>query len=176
MSDPPFHLAQINVARMLSPLDHPGMAGFVRALDPINALADTAPGFVWRLQDESGNATALNPFDDPMLIVNMSVWSSIETLFDFVYQTGHTAIMRQRKAWFEKPHEAHMALWWIPRGHAAQPAGRQAAPFASALARTERLRVYLQAALCPACDSGLPLMERILILDVSAKTGICRRS
>jgi len=92
------------------------MAGFVRALDPINALADTAPGFVWRLQDESGNATALNPFDDPMLIVNMSVWSSIETLFDFVYQTGHTAIMRQRKAWFEKPAEAHMALWWIRAG------------------------------------------------------------
>lgn len=116
MSDPHCHLAQINVAKMLYPIDHPGMAGFVRALDPINALADTASGFVWRLQDESGNATALNPFDDPMLIVNMSVWSSIEALFDFVYQTGHTAIMRQRKAWFEKPHEAHMALWWIPAG------------------------------------------------------------
>jgi Domain of unknown function (DUF3291) len=110
------HLAQINVARMLYPIDHAGMAAFVRALDPINALADGAPGFVWRLQDESGNATAFNPFDDPMTIVNMSVWASIEALFDFVYQTDHIAILRQRKAWFEKPPEAHMALWWIPAG------------------------------------------------------------
>jgi hypothetical protein len=116
MPDPHFHLAQINVARMLYPIEHPGMAAFVQALDPINALADAAPGFVWRLQDESGNATALNPFDDPMLIVNMSVWASIEALFAFVYQTGHTAIMRRRRAWFEKPTEAHMALWWIPAG------------------------------------------------------------
>ena len=116
MPDPYFHLAQINVARMLYPIDHPGMAAFVRALDPVNALADAAPGFVWRLQDESGNATALNPFDDPMMIVNMSVWVSIEALFAFVYQTGHTAVMRRRKAWFEKPAEAHMALWWIGAG------------------------------------------------------------
>lgn len=116
MPDPHFHLAQINIARMLYPIDHPGMAAFVRALDPINALADRAPGFVWRLQDESGNATSMNPFDDPMMIVNMSVWVSIEALFAFVYQTGHTAIMRRRKAWFEKPAEAHMALWWIAAG------------------------------------------------------------
>jgi hypothetical protein len=116
MPDPRFHLAQINVARMLYPIDHPGMAAFVRALDPVNAMADAAPGFVWRLQDESGNATALDPFGDPMMIVNMSVWVSIEALFAFVYQSGHTAIMRRRKAWFEKPAEAHMALWWIDAG------------------------------------------------------------
>jgi Domain of unknown function (DUF3291) len=116
MPQTPYHLAQINVARMLYPIDHAGMAAFVRALGPINAMADRAPGFVWRLQDESGNATAFNPFDDPMIIVNMSVWASIEALFDFVYQTDHTAIMRRRKAWFEKPPEAHMALWWIPAG------------------------------------------------------------
>jgi hypothetical protein len=116
MSHPPCHLAQINVARALYPLDHPGMAAFMHALDPINALADRAPGFVWRLQDESGNAAGLNPFDDPMLIVNMSVWVSINALFDFAYRTGHTAIMRRRNEWFEKPAEAHMALWWIPAG------------------------------------------------------------
>lgn len=115
-SDVDAHLAQINVARMLHPLDHPAMAGFVRGLDPVNALADRAPGFVWRLQDESGNATGLNPFEDPMMIVNMSVWESIEALFAFVYCTDHTAIMRQRKAWFEKPIEPHMALWWVPGG------------------------------------------------------------
>lgn len=115
-SDVDAHLAQINVARMRHPLDHPAMAGFVRGLDPVNALADAAPGFVWRLQDESGNATGLNPFTDPMLIVNMSVWASIEALLAFVYRTDHTAIMRQRKLWFEKPTEPHMALWWLPAG------------------------------------------------------------
>ena len=121
MPNPLARLAQINVARMLYPIDHSGMAAFVRALDPINALADGAPGFVWRLQDESGNATAIDAFDDPMVIVNMSVWVSIEALFGFVYQSGHTAIMRQRKAWFEKPAEAHMALWWIAVGTLPSP-------------------------------------------------------
>ena len=116
MPNPLARLAQINVARMLYPIDHPGMAAFVAGLDPINALADQAPGFVRRLQDESGNATAFNPFDDPMIIVNMSVWASVEALFDFVYTSDHTAIMRRRKTWFEKPTEAHMALWWIPAG------------------------------------------------------------
>jgi hypothetical protein len=110
------HLAQINVARMLYPLEDPGMAGFVARLDRINALADRAPGFVWRLQDDSGNATGLSPLDDPMIIVNLSVWRSPEALFDFVYRSAHNEVMRARKAWFEKPTEAHMALWWLPAG------------------------------------------------------------
>ncbi len=110
------HLAQINVARMLYPLDDPRMAGFVARLDRVNALADAAPGFVWRLQDESGNATGLNPFPDPMMIVNMSVWRSLEALFAFVYRSGHTEPLHLRKDWFEKPAEAHMALWWLPAG------------------------------------------------------------
>ncbi len=110
------HLAQINVARMRYQLDDPGMAGFVQRLDGVNALADAAPGFVWRLQDESGNATGLSPFPDPMVIVNMSVWRSIEALFDFVYRSGHTEPLRLRKAWFEKPADAPMALWWLPAG------------------------------------------------------------
>jgi Domain of unknown function (DUF3291) len=110
------HLAQINVARMLYPLDHPGMAGFVAQLDRINALADRAPGFVWRLQDDSGNATGLQPFDDPMMIVNMSVWRSPEALFAFVYRSAHVEVMRARKAWFEKPTGAYMALWWLAAG------------------------------------------------------------
>jgi Domain of unknown function (DUF3291) len=110
------HLAQINVARMLYPLDHPEMAGFVAQLDRINALADRAPGFVWRLQDDSGNATGLRPFDDPMMIVNMSVWRSPEALFAFVYRSAHVEVMRARKAWFEQPAGAYMALWWLPAG------------------------------------------------------------
>lgn len=109
-------LAQINVARMLYPLTDPGMSGFVAQLDRINALADRAPGFVWRLQDDSGNATGLRPFDDQMVIVNMSVWRSPEALFDFVYRSAHNEVMRRRKAWFEKPTRTHMALWWLPAG------------------------------------------------------------
>ena len=92
------------------------MAGFVAQLDRINALADRAPGFVWRLQDDSGNATGLRPFDDQMVIVNMSVWRSPEALFDFVYRSAHNEVMRRRKAWFEKPTRTHMALWWLPAG------------------------------------------------------------
>jgi hypothetical protein len=117
MSEPDrCHLAQINVARMLHPLDDPRMSGFVRRLERINALADAAPGFVWRLQDESGNATGLKLFPDPRVIVNMSVWRSVEVLFEFVYRSGHIEPLRLRKAWFEKPAEAHMALWWLPAG------------------------------------------------------------
>jgi hypothetical protein len=117
MSDQPaHHLAQINVARMLHPLGDPRMASFVARLDRVNALADAHPGFVWRLQDESGNATGLNPFPDPMVLVNMSVWRSVEALFEFVYRSGHSEPLRLRKAWFEKPVEAHMALWWLPAG------------------------------------------------------------
>jgi hypothetical protein len=110
------HLAQVNVARMLYPLADPGMAGFVAQLDRINALADRAPGFVWRLADDSGNATGLQPFDDPMIIVNMSVWTSAEALFDLVYRSAHNEVMRRRKSWFEKPMQAHMALWWLAAG------------------------------------------------------------
>jgi Domain of unknown function (DUF3291) len=117
MTDPDrYHLAQINVARMLHPLDHLRMAGFVRRLERINALADVAPGFVWRLRDESGNATGLKPFPEPRMLVNMSVWRSIEALFAFVYRSAHTEPLRLRKASFEKPAEAHMALWWLPAG------------------------------------------------------------
>lgn len=92
------------------------MAGFVAQLDRINALADHAPGFIWRLQDDAGNATDLRPFDDPMIIVNMSLWTTADALFDFVYRSAHNEVMRRRKAWFEKSTGAYMALWWLPAG------------------------------------------------------------
>ena len=80
-----WHLAQLNIARSVEPLDSPTLAGFMEALDPINAIADAAPGFVWRLETEAGNATALKPFDgDELMIVNLSVWESLEALGDFV--------------------------------------------------------------------------------------------
>jgi hypothetical protein len=111
------HLAQLNVARLHEPIDAPATAEFVAALDPINALADAAPGFVWRLQDDSGNATSILTTPDPLFIVNMSVWESIEALSDFVYRSDHTPFLRRRREWFEKPSDAFLVLWWVPAGH-----------------------------------------------------------
>jgi hypothetical protein len=113
----PCHLAQVNIARALAPIDDPLMAGFVARLDDINALADTSPGFVWRLKTDEGNATSLHPYDDERILVNMSVWESPEQLKDFVYRTAHAQVMRQRKNWFERFGQAYTALWWIPGGH-----------------------------------------------------------
>jgi Domain of unknown function (DUF3291) len=91
------------------------MAGFMAALEPINAIADDAPGFVWRLQDEAGDATAIRPFEDDSLMINMSVWESREALWRFVYDSEHLAVMRRRREWFERM-KVFMALWWIPAG------------------------------------------------------------
>lgn len=111
-----FHLAQCNIARLRAPLDSPQLAGFVAALEPVNQLAESAPGFVWRLQTEEGNATAIRPYDDDMMLVNMSVWESVEALAAFTYDTAHRDVMRGRRQWFEKPAEAYLVLWWIPAG------------------------------------------------------------
>jgi len=112
-----YHLAQLNIARARAPMDDPAMADFVAQLDAINALADAAPGFVWRLQDDSGNATAIQAFTDPHLLVNMSVWDSAEALFAYVYKTGHAKVLARRGDWFERGEAAGMALWWVPAGH-----------------------------------------------------------
>lgn len=112
-----WHIAQLNVGRAVAPPGSAELADFMAALDRINALADASPGFVWRLQSASGNATDILVSDDPRSLVNMSVWSSIETLFAFVYRSGHTAVMQRRREWFEKPTQAHQVLWWIPAGH-----------------------------------------------------------
>src|SRR5688572_30194681 len=94
------------------------MAGFKNQLDPINALADATPGFVWRLQTEDGNATAVRPDDtDPLMAINMSVWESIESLQQYVYKSDHVAPLRDRRQWFQKIDGPILALWWIPAGH-----------------------------------------------------------
>ncbi|MEA2467781.1 MAG: hypothetical protein QOJ57_1907 [Thermoleophilaceae bacterium] len=111
-----YHLAQLNVARFRLPMDDPAMAGFVEQLDPINALADATPGFVWRLQTEEGNATAIHAFEDDLMLVNMSVWESVEPLADFVYRSAHVEVMRRRREWAERMTEAYMVLWWVPTG------------------------------------------------------------
>jgi hypothetical protein len=111
------HLAQVNIGRVKAPLDSPQLASFVEQLAPINALADAAPGFVWRLQTEGGDATSFRVLDDEWMMVNMSVWTGIEALGDFVYRSPHTPVMRQRRQWFEALDEAYAALWWVPAGH-----------------------------------------------------------
>lgn len=110
-----YHLAQLNIARLLAPLDDPRLADFVANLDRINALAENSPGFVWRLKDESGDATAIRPFGDDV-IVNMSVWTGRQPLFDYVYASDHTAFIKRRKEWFSMSKEAYMVLWWVPTG------------------------------------------------------------
>ena len=116
-------LAQVNVGRLVAPLDSPQLADFVAGLDPVNAVADDAPGFVWRLQTEDGNATAIRAFEadaegaDGGILINMSVWESVEALAAFVYGEQHLAVLRRRREWFERMKDAYAALWWIPRGH-----------------------------------------------------------
>ncbi len=112
-----YHLAQVNIAHMLAPLDDPLMAGFVEQLDTINALADASPGFVWRFQSVEGNATSVRAYDDPRILFNMSVWESLEALTAYVYASAHRPVMQRRRQWFARSDSPYMALWWAPRGH-----------------------------------------------------------
>ena len=132
MSDARWHLAQLNVGRLLAPVESPAIAGFVAALDPINELADASPGFVWRLQTEAGNATDIRPTEDDLFLINMSVWSSLQALRAFVYTTAHVHVLRQRREWFEQLATSHMVLWWVPAGHIPT--------IEEALGRLDRLR------------------------------------
>jgi hypothetical protein len=102
---------------MLAPIDDPLMAEFVAQLAPVNALADASPGFVWRLQTDTGDATSLKVYDDNMVIVNMSVWESVESLREFAYKSAHVGVMKNRAKWFEKFDGPYMALWWVPASH-----------------------------------------------------------
>lgn len=112
-----YHLAQVNIARMLAPLTDAQMKGFVARLDEINAIADASPGFVWRLQTDEGNATSLRPFEDDLILVNMSVWASLPDLLAFVYKSQHRQVLQQRGNWFERFEGPYVALWWVPAGH-----------------------------------------------------------
>ncbi|MFJ9338722.1 DUF3291 domain-containing protein [Streptomyces sp. NPDC101733] len=113
----PPRLAQLNVATLLHPLDDPRVAPFVEMLDSVNAAADGAPGFLWRLVEEgAADATGLRPAGENV-IVTLSVWESREALWDFAYRSGHLEAMRRRREWFERHVEAHLVLWWVPAGH-----------------------------------------------------------
>lgn len=111
------HLAQLNVARLAHPLDHPDLEAFVAALDAVNAVADESPGFVWRLQDEAlGNATDIRPWGDDM-IINLSVWEDVASLEAYVYGSAHAAVLKQRRMFFHRLQEPSLVLWWVPEGH-----------------------------------------------------------
>ena len=111
------HLAQYNLARLLAPLDDPRLADFVANLHRINTLGDRSPGFVWRHQGEDGTSTFVRVRGDPLILINFSVWESIEALFEYTYRSDHASVYRRRREWFEAPTEAHLVLWWIPAGH-----------------------------------------------------------
>jgi hypothetical protein len=127
-------LAQLNIGVIRGPMDSPVMAEFAANLERINAVADAAPGFVWRLQTEEGDATAIRAFDDENMLVNMSVWKDIESLRRYVYHSAHVEVMRRRREWFQPMSEAFLVLWWVPRGH--RPS------ITEAIARLERLRAH----------------------------------
>ncbi len=129
-----FHIAQVNIARMRPPLDDPLLAGFVARLQDVNALADSSPGFVWRLQTAAGDATALRPYDDDRILFNLSVWETPEQLREFVYRSAHAGVMQQRKSWFERFDGLYYSLWWIPAGHIP--------PIEEAKERSEHLRAH----------------------------------
>jgi hypothetical protein len=108
-----YYVAQVNIAQMLAPIDSPVMADFVALLDPINALADESPGFIWRLKSDEGNATSIRAYEDDFIIVNMSVWRDIDSLFQFTYASDHVDVFRRRREWFEHMKLPFMALWYV---------------------------------------------------------------
>ena len=128
------HLAQVNVAAAVDDLDSDRLADFVAALDRVNAIADRSPGFVWRLQDGSGNATGICISDGPRQVVNLSVWENPQDLERFVWKTVHKQVYKRRAKWFHPPNSAHLAMWWVPVGH--KPTAEEA------LARLEDLRTH----------------------------------
>ena len=111
-----WQLAQVNIGRLRAPVDHPMIKDFVDNLAPVNALAEASPGFVWRLTGEGDDATDLQPYEDPLIAINMSVWTDIPSLGAFVYRGDHVQIMRRRRDWFEHM-DVYMVLWWVPAGH-----------------------------------------------------------
>lgn len=151
----PWRLAQINVAKLKAPIDAPEIAAFVANLDRINALAESSPGFLWRLKGEGNDATDLAAFDDPMVITNMSVWESAEHLAAFVYRSDHGAVMRRRAEWFHEM-EVFMCLWWVPAGHEPGPAeGRARLEMLQALGPTQHAFTFKERFAAPESDERL---------------------
>jgi len=154
VTDTRVQLAQVNIARARGEMSDPVMAEFVARLPEINALADQSPGFVWRLQTEDGDATAVRPYEDNRILINLSVWADLPALRTYVYRSAHAAIMRRRREWFERFDRIYVALWWVPVGH--RPS------VAEAVARLAHLEQHGSTALAcsfaePFGPDGLPM-------------------
>jgi len=108
------NIAQLNIARLVAPLDSPELKDFVGLLGEINELADTSPGFVWRLQDDAGDATSFRPFGDDV-IVNLTVWESVDALYAYTYRSAHLPVLQRRREWFVRSTRPHLVLWWIDK-------------------------------------------------------------
>jgi Domain of unknown function (DUF3291) len=117
MADLTQYLAELNIGRLRYPLDDPRMADFANNLDRVNGIADRSEGFVWRLKGDSGNATSIRAFDDPRIIVNVSVWESVEALERYVWQTVHKRFYGRRHEWFDRYEGPYFVMWWVPQGH-----------------------------------------------------------
>jgi Domain of unknown function (DUF3291) len=116
------HIAQINISRLLEPIDSPLLSDFVADLDRINDIAEKSKGFVWRLKDDNANnATSINPFDDDKILINMSVWETIDDLKNFAYRSDHVEVFIKRTKWFERMTVASMALWYVEKGYIPTP-------------------------------------------------------
>ena len=111
---PTFYIAEVNIARLHAPIDHPMIKDFADGLDRINALAENSAGFVWRLKDDAGNATSFKPYADELIVVNLSVWETVDALFQYVYSSEHVDFFRRRKEWFSKLETPYFAFWWQP--------------------------------------------------------------
>jgi GNAT superfamily N-acetyltransferase len=109
------HLAQLNIATLRHPIDDPRTADFANALPMVNGAGEQSPGYVWRLQSDSGDATDIQVFEDPLVIVNLTVWESLEALKAFAYRGVHRDFFRRRAEWFVEG-STRTALWWVPAG------------------------------------------------------------
>ncbi|SFZ91958.1 protein of unknown function [Flaviramulus basaltis] len=111
-----FYLAQVNIAKRLAPMDDPIMQDFVNNLDRINGIADVSEGFIWRLKDEDKDE-AVSVFKDDTLIINMSIWADLDSLFNYTYKSDHVEIFKRKKEWFSKIKMMHMAFWYVPESY-----------------------------------------------------------
>ncbi|MDB5666050.1 DUF3291 domain-containing protein [Cypionkella sp.] len=117
---PGYHLAELNVGRLLAPTDDPRVAEFMGALDRVNGLGKRMPGFVWMMEGsgEPGVGNTEAKLDgDPQFVSNLTVWDSAEALENFVFGTVHRVFYARRAEWFEILGKMHFVMWWVPVGH-----------------------------------------------------------
>ncbi|WP_136480967.1 DUF3291 domain-containing protein [Cognatitamlana onchidii] len=111
-----YHLAQVNIAKRKASLDDPIMVDFVNNVNKINGIADQSDGFIWRMKDEDKDL-GIEIFHDDSIIINISVWKDLGSLFNYTYKSGHIDVFKRKKEWFINTKKAHMAFWYVPAGY-----------------------------------------------------------